>query len=354
MKLISILTFTILAYACYSQTYSSAESVEWDPINEQWLVSNGFNIIADDGQGNKSVFSNDGTSYGLEVMGDVLYGLTGSALKAIDLNTKETIFELTINGAGFLNGLTNDGESKLYATDFSNREVIKIDVSNINQPTYETFVSNTFETPNGIFYDGENDRLLYVTWQSNAKIKAIDLTTKAITTIVSTNLDNIDGIDDDAEGNYYLSSWSPDIITKYNHDFTFSEVISTPTLDNPADIGLNKDDMVLAIPMGTDVIFVSLGNVGLTNIENSRIVFGISENPVQNNAHLSIELTHSEKVKVEIKDMSGRTIKTVVESELSTGSHLFNLNTSNLQAGMYIAILYDQNGNVVTQKLIKE
>ncbi len=354
MKFISILAFTILAYTGYSQNYSSAESVEWDPINEQWLVSNGFNIIADDGLGNKTIFSNDGTSYGLEVMGDVLYGLTGSALKAIDLNTKETLFELNISGAGFLNGLTNDGESTLYATDFSNREVIKIDVSDINQPTYETFISNTFETPNGILYDGENDRLLYVTWQSNAKVKAIDLTTKAITTIVNTNLDNIDGIDDDAEGNFYLSSWSPDIITKYNQDFTLSEVITTPTLNNPADIGFDKDNMVLAIPMGTDVIFVSLGNVGLTDIDNGRIVFGINENPVQNNAHLSIELIQSEKVKVEILDMGGRTIETVVQSELSAGTHSFDIDTSNLQAGMYIVVLYDQNGNVMSQKLIKE
>ena len=206
MKLITILIFILFALTGYGQFYSAAESVEWDPINEQWLVSNGFEIIADDGSGNKTVFSSDGTSYGLEVMGEVLYGLTSSTLKAFDLNTKETIFELDIDGAGFLNGLTNDGESTLYATDFSNREIIKIDVSNMNQPSYEKYISNTFETPNGILYDGENNRLLYVTWQSNAQVKAIDLTTKSITTVVNTNLNNIDGIDDDAEGNYYVSS----------------------------------------------------------------------------------------------------------------------------------------------------
>lgn len=354
MKLISILIFTCLTSNIYGQTYSAAESVEWDPINEQWLVSNGFDILADDGMGNKSVFSSDGTSYGLEVMGEVVYGLTGSKLKAIDLNTKETLFELDIDGAGFLNGLTNDGVSTLYATDFSNREIYKIDVSNINQPSYEKYISNTFEAPNGILYDGENNRLLYVTWQSNAQIKAIDLTTKAITTVVNTNLDNIDGIDDDAEGNYYVSSWSPAFITKFNHDFTISEVVNTPTLNKPADIGFNKDNMTLGIPMGFSVIFVSLNNVGVTETDNGRVSFGLSKNPVESYSQLSVDLTQSEKIKVVIFELSGRIIETVVNSVLSAGNHLFVIDTSKLKSGMYVAVLFDGNGNRLSQKIVKE
>ncbi|MFT4536379.1 MAG: hypothetical protein ACJA1A_003120 [Saprospiraceae bacterium] len=354
MKLISILIFTFAACTIYGQNYTAAESVEWDPINEQWLVSNGINIIADDGLGNKSVFSSEGTSYGLEVIGKVLYGLTGSKLKAIDLITKETLFELEIDGAGFLNGLTNDGESTLYATDFSNREIYKVDVSNMNQPTYEKYISNTIETPNGILYDGENNRLLYVTWQSNAKIKAIDLTTKIITTAVNTNLNNIDGIDEDTEGNFYISSWSPAQITKFNHDFTTSEVINTPTLNKPADIGFDKDNMVLGIPMGSSVIFVSLNNVGITDIDNGRVIFGLSKNPVQNYSKLSVDLIQAEKIKVAIIDMSGRTIETVVNRELSAGSYLFDIDTSKLQSGMYVAVLMDENGSILSLKIIKD
>ncbi len=354
MKFFSILIFTFFALISYGQFYSDAESVEWDPINEQWLVSNSNNIIADDGSGNKTVFSTDGTSYGLEVMGAIVYGLSDSGLKAIDLNTKETLFELNIAGAGFLNGLTNDGESTLYATDFSNREIYKIDVSNINQPSYEKYISDTGEKPNGILYDGENNRLLYVTWQSNAQIIAIDLTSKDITTVANTNLNNIDGIDEDAEGNYYVSSWSPDIITKFNHDFTESEIITTPALNNPADIGFNKDDMILGIPMGSTVIFVSLSQVGIAEIDNGRIAFGVSSNPVQNYSQLSVDLIQSEKIQVIICDMSGRTIETVVDSELSAGSHLFDIDISKLQSGMYIAVLFDENGNRVSQKLVKE
>jgi hypothetical protein len=354
MKLITVLVFTFFGYTGYSQFYSKAESVEWDPINEQWLVSNEFDILADDGKGNKTVFSSDGTSYGLEVMGEVLYGLTRKSLKAIDLNTKETLFELNIEGAGFLNGLTNDGESTLYATGFSNREIYKIDVSDINQPSYETYISDTGEKPNGILYDGENNRLLYVTWQSNTQIIAIDLTSKDITTVANTNLNNIDGIDEDAEGNYYVSSWSPDIITKFNHDFTESEIITTPALNNPADIGFNKDDMVLGIPMGSSVMFIYLSKVGIAEIDNGRIAFGVSSNPVQNNSQLSVDLIQSEKIQVIIYDMSGRIIETVVDSELSAGSHLFDIDISKLQSGMYIAVLFDENGNRVSQKLVNE
>ena len=66
-------------------------------------------------------------------------------------------------------------------------------------------VSNTVSTPNGIVYDGENNRLIFVNWGSNAAIKAVDLSDNSVSTLTTTTLGNCDGIDNDSYGNYYVS-----------------------------------------------------------------------------------------------------------------------------------------------------
>ena len=56
MKLTFALFMLMVPFFLKGQTYENAESAEYDPVNNQWLVSNGTNIIADDGEGNLSFF----------------------------------------------------------------------------------------------------------------------------------------------------------------------------------------------------------------------------------------------------------------------------------------------------------
>ena len=132
--------------------------------------------------------------------------------EALNLTSGSTVFTLNLNGS-FLNGLTSDGVGFLYATDFSAKKIFKVDV---NAVTFSTIASGLVKTPNGILYDGVNNRCVYVTWGTNAPINAINLTTNAITTILATTLSNCDGITRDSCGNYYVSSWGNNKLNKAN------------------------------------------------------------------------------------------------------------------------------------------
>ena len=157
--------------------------------------------------------------------------------------------------------MASNGVDSIWFTDFSNRDIIVMDVN--NPQDYTTLVQNTGETPNGIVYDGANNRCLFVTWGSTGHVKAMDLTSNALSYVVqNAGVGNIDGIDFDDDGNWFISSWSPSPrITKYINDFSSSEIITVPGISNPADICYSTETDTLAIPGGNQVLFVGFQGV---------------------------------------------------------------------------------------------
>lgn len=239
MRKLTLLVAFILTTAIYSQSLSNPESVEWDAANNRWLISNTTShaILARSQSGTLTTFVPSTVSgpHGLEILGNVLYACCGTSIKGYDLTTGSQVFSLAITGASFLNGLTTDGDSVLYATDFSALDIIRIN------PTTSMFYkisTNTITTPNGIIYDGANSRCVFVNWGNNAPIKAIGINSPyPVTTITNTTLDNCDGITRDHLGYYYVSDWGSDFLSRFANDFSggFTSMTSFP-LYNPADI----------------------------------------------------------------------------------------------------------------------
>jgi len=352
MKAIFNFIFLLNVSLLISQTYQSAESVEYDPVNIQWLVANGSRIIADDGAGNLSYFGTGNATHGMEVVGNTLFAVASNAIKGYDLTSEEEVMNLQIPGVSFLNGLTNDGTNTLYVTDFSAGKIYSIDVSDFSNPSYSEIVSNTAGTPNGVLFDEDNNRLLFVTWGSNAKIKAVDLGTNEVSTLVITSLSNIDGIDDDSDGNYYISSWSPARITKYNNDFSTSEIVDTPSLNSPADIGYSQSTDVLGIPMGSSVIFVDLAVLSVTDENFNPFGFEISSNPINESSYLQFSLKDSETVTLQVYNSIGMLIKTIVNEEKHAGTHQVSLSELKLSSGIYFSKLSTKSGISIVKKMI--
>ena len=338
-----------------AQNYQSAESSEYDILNGQWLSSNGNNIIADDGQGNLSFWGTGSANYGMDVMGIILFAIDGNVLRAFSLDTEAEVSSVTIAGASFLNGITTAGDSTVYMTDFSGKKIYRVDVSDISNMTYEVIVNNTVSTPNGIIFDGENNRLIFVNWGNNAAIKAVDLTDNSVSTIITTNLGNIDGIDDDNDGNYYISSWSPARITKYDKDFANApETITTPFISNPADIGYSKETDTLAIPIGNDVVFVGFESDTTTSVQflqNEEIALTVFPNPVTDQSYIQFELENDIDLNLQIMDNQGRLIKTLLTGSQPSGKHKVLLAGSDLPSGIYHLSLQTKSATV-TRKLV--
>ncbi len=354
----------ILFFSCFfclsftfTQTYQNAESVEYDPVNNRWLVSNGNNIIADDGYGNLSFFSSGSAGFGMEVLGNTIFGIDDGVIRGFDLNTESELGSLSIPGTSFLNGMTNDGVDKLYVTDFAADKIYRIDVSDVTNMTYEEIVSNTGSTPNGIIYDGINNRLIFVNWGANAPIKAVDLNDNSVSTIIPTTLGNIDGIDEDSDGNYYISSWSPAQISKFDPDFAEPlEVISTPFIDRPADIGYSLQNDTLGIPIGDDVVFVGLApedttTTSLSDLELNKLNFKIFPNPLSHQSFIQFELEQSEIIQLEVLDQNGKVVQTMLSGNQLAGIHKVLFAGHNLAHGLYYCRLRVDE-SVVTRQMI--
>ncbi len=234
-KALLILLLSISAMSS-AQALNGPESIEWDDANSRWLIGNKGNgtILSRSEAGILSNFVTGIPSgpYGIEILGNVLYACEGGFIRGYDLASGSNVFTLNLNGT-FLNGLTSDGVGNLYATDFSAKKIFKVDV---NAVSFSTLASGLAKTPNGIIYDGENDRCLYVTWGTNAPINAINLTTNAISTVLATTLSNCDGITRDSCGNYYVSSWGNNKLNKFDKSLTGTSTALPGTLSSPADI----------------------------------------------------------------------------------------------------------------------
>ncbi len=346
--------------AILNAQFGSIESIEYDPLNGRFLVSNGNNIQIANSAGNAAgqFGSAPRADYGMEVMNDALFAIISEGIvRAFDLTSGVQVSTVTIPGTQFLNGMASDGESRIWVTDFGAKKIYEIDFSDMTSPQYEEIVTNTVTTPNGICFDEMNNRLVFVNWASNAPIKAVDLDDYSVSTVVAnTGVGNIDGIDNDSDGNFFISSWSPTRITKYNNDFSTNEIITVTGLSSPADICYAREIDTLAIPNSGNqtVKYVGFGEIpsSVESIENP-FAFSFYPNPVTENSTMNFTLKKAAQVRVEILDIKGKTIEVILNEPMSAAKHTVVPNVAELASGMYLwNIIID--GTVYAQPFMKQ
>ncbi len=350
-SLILLLTSGIL----FSQTYSGPESAEYDYANSRWLIANttSHEVIARSSAGVLSVFATGLVSgpYGIEIVGDVLYCCSGASVKGYSLTTGANVFNLNV-GATFLNGLTHDNSGNLYATDFSGKKIYKIVIAS---STFSTIATALVQSPNGIIFDQANNRCVFVNWGGSAPIKAIDLTTFAVTTLLTTTHSNCDGIARDAAGNYYVSTWGSQNVVRYDSAFANAPVTIATGLSNPADIFVNVTDNVLGIPNSSNntVTFVNL-TLGIdTNPSSLFKNISVTPNPIVSEATLHFELNTAKKVMAEIVNLEGKIVQTIDLGNESTQNGSINFNVSQLNSGVYYLLLKADNEQKAIPLLVK-
>lgn len=345
--IVSSLFLIILSISTLAQSLSGVESVEYDPVNNRYLTSSdNTSIVAIAPNGSLSYFgTNADADYGMEVMNGTLFVVSNNGVKGYDLVTETQVMSLSIPGVQFLNGMGSNGVDKLWVSDFNGYGIYEIDVTNLSSPTYAMVAGQsdmgTSSKPNGIVYDAANNRILIVGWGSNAPIKAMDVTTYDVTTIVAnTGLGNIDGIDFDDDGSWFISSWSPNRITKYSNDFSTSEVITIPSpgiLNSPADICYSTETDTLAIPGGNQILFVGFESSAVGIAEEDFEAYRVSYE--SGNPRLHFEFSESQEATLEIFDATGRLAYKVFDGVQPKGSQTVILSSIGLYSGAYICRL---------------
>lgn len=340
MKKITTFLFIVITSTVFSQSYNGPESTEYDYTNSRWLIANtsSHQVLARSSSGALTVFATLTGSgpYGIEIVDNVLYCCNGNSVKGYSLVNGASVFNVNVGGS-FLNGITHDNSGNLYVTDFSAKKIFKIVIAT---STFSTIATGLVQSPNGIVFDEANNRCVFVNWGSNAPIKAINLSTYTVSTLLPTTNSNIDGIARDASGNYYISTWGSQNVLRYDSAFANPPISIATNLSNPADIAINMVDNVLAIPNSGNntVTFVNL-NLNTNSFEENWFKsISVSPNPVVSIATLKFELNFSMKVSAKIVNMEGKTVENLYFNDEALQNGSVNIDFSYLNSGVYYLV----------------
>lgn len=348
MKALLPVLFTVLAMPAIAQTFQSPESVEWDEANQRWLIAN-----TDDGKilqqtvgQSPADFASGCTQgpYGIEILNDVVYANDGGRIRGFALATGAEVFNLNLGGT-FLNGLTTDGDSVLYATDFSADKIYRIN------PTTNAFyplANNLPAAPNGIIYDAPNERCLFVNWGSNAKIKAISvLSPYAVTDVMSTTLGNCDGISRDQYGYYYVTAWSNNRLNRVSPDFSGTPTALSNVLSSPADIDIKLDAIdTVGIPNtgANTVVYIPLASsAGIEDQQLQEPSLHFFYNAANETGIVDVVLPAHEEVTITVHDLNGKVLLSELKTPGFAGKNYFELSLGALSKGTYILTVQQKN-----------
>jgi len=345
-----LLLFALLPIAAFAQTFSSPESVEYDAVNNRWLVGQSGSGAVLVYSPSSSTLSNFYTGlpsgpHGIEILGNVLYCCSGGRIFGIDLTSGTQVFNLNLN-ASFLNGLTSDGVNFLFATDFSAKKIYRV---NVSASTFN-LMATTVKTPNGIIYDGAHNRCVFVTWGATAPLQAMSLSDSTISTLRSTSLSNCDGIMRDQQGRWYATSWGSNALNRFDSAFTSNPVAVMNSLSSPADLGINSAGDSIGIPnsgSANNVVFYHIPVT--TGLENNLSQEHANLFPNRSDDRLTIMLDYPViNGTIELTDVAGRTLL-----RKNADGFIFILEREGLPSGIYNVTVKEKNGKIIsTRKVI--
>lgn len=201
--------------------FSHPESIIYDEGTEYFYVSNMADKTEGDGfisrisrkwkdqEHNWVTGLND--PKGLLIKGDKLYTTDVTYLIEMDLHTGEILKRIPVEGAKSLNDPAIDEKGNIYFSDLTGGSIyIMTKTGEIEQ----WLSSPDLERPNGLFITPEF--ILVAAWGNNqdGNILKVDRSTKEITRISKEGIGNMDGIQPNGKGAYYVSNWATgDIFT---------------------------------------------------------------------------------------------------------------------------------------------
>jgi len=214
----------ILVPAWQTTPFEQPESVVYDNQNDVLYVSNvngdGMTV---DGNGYISTLSLSGdvieqhwvtgldAPKGMTIVGNNLYVADIKKLVVIDIPTKTIKQRYFAIDAKFLNDVAADKEGNVYVSGFLTNSIYRLSGSSFN-----IWLKNEqLEVPNGLLVEG--DQLLVGSWgvmtdgfatEVSGHLKTVDIASKKITSLGDqTPAGNLDGVEPDGEGNYYVTDW---------------------------------------------------------------------------------------------------------------------------------------------------
>ncbi len=245
------------------------ESAYFEPTTQTIYVSNVVGSpVEKDGKGYISKVSPDGKMVaekwveglnapkGMRSFNKILYVTDIDALVSIDLATGKILKRIEVPGAQLLNDPAVDSDGNVYISDTFGSKVF---VVKDGKP--EVFLTEKeVMHPNGILV---HDQELVVaswgegmdtkTWATKApgKLVMYDLKSKEKTELTKQPIGNLDGLENDGSGGYYVTDHTGGLVYHVEPDGTANAILGG--FKGAADIGMIDGKSVLLVPrMGED------------------------------------------------------------------------------------------------------
>ncbi len=214
--------------------FSHPESVIYDEENNVFYVSNigensekdGFiSRIGVEGENLEIKWiTNLNDPKGLLLHNERLWVSDVTDLVVMDVNTAEIIVRIPVEGAESLNDITIDEQGVIYISDLAKSSIFK---RNETGKIVEWINSETLENPNGLLAV-END-IFVAAWgdSKNGNLLRINKNTKEIEQITQSGLGNLDGIQRNEEGEFYVSDWDTGKIFRINKQGRTNEILTS-------------------------------------------------------------------------------------------------------------------------------
>lgn len=258
-------TSPMLVPAWQTETiFEQPESLVFDSKRELFYVSNVNGTPNEvDGNGYISQLSLDGklikqhwltglnAPKGMTIVGDTLFVADITELVAIDLNSNKISMRYPAPNAKFLNDVAADAKGNVYVSD-----MVTNTIHRLSQDVFEVWLHDiALEAPNGLLVEDNN--LIVASWGNMTDgfatdvaghLKTVDITSKQIHSLGDKSpIGNLDGVEADGEGNYYVTDW---MIGKLLHITPAGTSTTLIKLDpGSADLTVLTQQQLLIIPM---------------------------------------------------------------------------------------------------------
>jgi Dockerin type I domain/Thrombospondin type 3 repeat len=243
----------VFSVSNYAQNYlSMPESIAYDSIGNRWFVTSYGNkhIVEIDSLGQQSIYLTGPLAPASdEISGDTLFVTYWSGvLAAFDLETKDTLFYKNIPPQNWLNGLAVDTSGHIFIVENAGK-ILKVRLSDL---AVSTFVGSGLPSNlQDCVFDPVFNRLLVTAYIENAPILEVNLEDSSLTTLLTTEDGNCDGIMMDPLGNVYLSSHSGGRLNKYiksGASFNPTPITIVSGLDGPTEADYDDRHKIIGVP----------------------------------------------------------------------------------------------------------
>ena len=239
--------------------FAMPETVAYDPMRKVLYVSSydGFNPSRGEGKQAIAKVSLDGKAVdlqwvaglknhaGLAVAGDKLYAAESTSLVEVDIPSAKIVTRTPVPGAVFLNDLAVAPDGAIYLSDSGTGVIFRVMGGKIE----EWLKGPAIGRPNGLQIHGGE---LLVGNNADGRLKAVNLSTKAVRTVASLGAGIIDGIEMEPDGNI-LVSHNEGRLFRVSPSGSVTKLLDTSVPGRPmANFALVPEKGLVVIPTWTD------------------------------------------------------------------------------------------------------